>query len=143
MKKPSEKSIAIAKFYLENQKMKHADIGSRFGVSAGRVSQIINNERMADYFPVLLRKRIKAFAPAALQAIEDCVTQDKNLQVKEKAATTILKETKVFDAPEIRVEHTLELKPIEELRAIVGKAQVGPDNVVEGEVVNETEEGLQ
>ena len=133
---------AVAEYYIANPKLKQLEIAKQFNLSAGRVSQILRMRQVVEAYPILARRVVQSkFLPLAMDAYEKLIKQDKNLQVQEKAANQILKETGVFDSPSVTVRHEVSQQTTEELRALVERARGLPEqSVIEAEVVAITEE---
>lgn len=141
MKELPKRCNEIVTYFLTNPNAKQHEIAKHFGITQGRVSTVLRSPAVVQHYPILQRRMLQShFAPKAFKALEELVDQKVNLQVREKVVTKILTETKVFDAPDLRVEHSIELKPLNELQTIVRKAQIAPDSVVEGEVIREEQE---
>jgi hypothetical protein len=110
-------------------------MGEMLGVSATRIGQIMRHPRFIQMLPWVARQRIQDMAPSAAKAYQALIAQNVNLQVKEKAASKVLSETKVFDAPTIRVEGEITLRSVRELEQIVRKAADQPQDVIEAEII--------
>ena len=139
---PRCKEIAV--HFLNNPHLKQHELAKHFGLSEGRISQVLRNPNVIKAFPLLARRILTSrMLPDAVQAYAKLVKQEKNLQVQEKAASTVLKQTGVFDAPDIKVQHDISVKPLAELQKVIENAKLGPNEVVDAEIVNESEDGLQ
>lgn len=120
MKELPERIKAIAEYRLQNPTLNQMEIAAHFKVTPGRISQVLSSTQVTKYYPILLRRRFETTGLAkAAKAFEHCIEQSENLQVKEKASHALLKEFKVLEVPDVRVEHTLVTRPTEELRNIV------------------------
>lgn len=113
----------------------HRQMGEALGVSATRIGQIMKHPRFIQMLPVVARQRISEMVPEAAKAYHDLVKQNVNLQVKEKAASKVLGETKVFDAPTITVKGEITFRDARELEQIVQKAAILPQEIIEAEIV--------
>jgi hypothetical protein len=127
---------AIAEYYISNPTLKYTEIAKQFGVTPGRIGQVLRSRKVIERFPILARRIVQSkLLPMALDAYEKVIAQDQNLQVKEKAAGKVLSESGVFDAPTIRVEGEITLRNVRELEQIVRKAVDLPQEIIEAEVI--------
>jgi hypothetical protein len=132
---PSSKRVLELKF--NHPEWTAGQIGKEIGISQQRVSTILRNPRILAAMPVIAKARFAGLVPKAVKAYEELVSQDKNLQVKEKAAAQVLKDSNVIDAPTLTIKHELSSKPIAELQAILDNAKGLPSGIVDAELVDE------
>jgi ParB-like chromosome segregation protein Spo0J len=111
-------------------------IGKEVGVSYSRVSKILRSKKVREALPVLAREAMKDLTPEATRAYADLIRQNMNLAVKEKAASRVLSENKVFDAPTVTVKHELALTDVRALQEKVQRAAILPSDVVDAELVD-------
>lgn len=103
------------------------------------MSQILRNPRIINALPLIARQRLQSAVSKASKAYVDCVEQNENLAVKEKASHTLLREFKTLDAPTIKVEGEIRLLDVRALQEKVRAAAKAADNIVEAEIVEPPE----
>lgn len=136
--KIKERARRILALRFEHPEWSQAQLARETGVSEGRVNHILNHPRVLAALPLIGRQYVSGMVPDAVKAYKKLVSQDVNLQVKEKAASRILSEKKVFDAPTIKVEGEITLKHVRELQEIVrNAAEVGISDIVDGEIITD------
>jgi hypothetical protein len=132
---------AVAEYYIQNPSLQIKQIAKQFNVTDSRISQILRHPGVTKAYPILARRiMMTKMLPDAVEAYGQLVKQQKNLQVQEKAAGTILKQAGVFDAPDVTVRHEIGTRPIAELKAIVEQSKAVPEGVIEAEVVEDKEQ---
>lgn len=129
----------VLSLHFEHPEYTHKQIGDEVGISGARVSQILRNPRIINALPLIARQRLQSAVSKASKAYVDCVEQNENLAVKEKASHTLLREFKTLDAPTIKVEGEIRLLDVRALQEKVRAAAKAADNIVEAEIVEPPE----
>ena len=128
----------VLECYFAHPDWTQEQIAKECGVSRPRISAILKNPRVTEAFPILARRVVRSRHLAkSLKAYEEIIDQNDNLAAKEKAAARVLSDQKVFDAPEIHVKNTIEVKSTEELEALLRHQSSIPPLVIEAEVVKD------
>lgn len=134
------RSKAIAEYRLQNPTLNQQEIANHFGVTPGRISQVLNSIAVRQHYPILARRRVEnTMLPLATQAYEELLAQKDNLAVREKASQVILRETGVFDVPTVKIEASLTFERVREIQEFVQKAAADASPILDAEVISESD----
>lgn len=117
----------------------YEQLSKEVGLAKSRISAILNHPRVVAAMPIIARHKLHSIAPKAAKAYEELIDQTENLQVREKASHVLLKETKVFDAPTVKVEATIGFSDVRELSEFVKKAAADAPPIVDAEIISESD----
>lgn len=126
----------IAEYYLAHPSKSRKEISKDLGIHETRISQVLHHPKVRACYKVLARGRIADLIAPSVQAFEECIKQNSNMIVKLNAASRVLTSENVLDGPKVQVQHQISAKSIEELKAIVNRAQTLPSNVIDTEVID-------
>lgn len=140
--KLGENARKILALRFEQPDWTHKQIAQAVGVSTGRVGQILNHPRVLAAMPQISKQRITSMLPKAVSTYEKLLEQTINSITAEKVANRILTNEKVFSdqTTEVKVSGSITLKSVQELREIVAKASQLPENVIDAEVVEPSDD---
>ena len=138
----SQRTKEIVQFYVLNPDKTHQEIADKFSLSRGRVTHILNNDRVKKVYPILMKRHIDSNGVLmAGKAYIDVIKQNQSYPSKEKAAKAVLMSNGVLSGEktnvQISVEGELRLKSVQELSQIVQKAKDLPQIVIEAELSDE------
>ena len=131
---PMSKQIAV--FAFQNPKLNQTEIGKQFGVSAGRVHQVLNANRVLRAFNALARHKLKHLVPKAVDNLDRLLNQEND--VSRKVAEKILENEKVLAPAELKITNQLEKMSYQDLKKFISSVESLPEPSIEADIVDDS-----
>lgn len=131
----------IAEYAFNNPFKRQSDIAKELGITQSRVSFVLSHPKVLRVYKVFAKARVGGLLPKSTKALEDCIDQKVNLQVKFNAARSVLEDQKILNnSQEITIRNDITIKSVQELRQIVDKAvQTSlPQEAIDAEIIDTT-----
>ena len=129
----------IVTYYFANPSNTYTDLATHFNLSLARISQIMNHPKVLASYPILAKRRIKSMLPKAVERLDHLMNQSENYAVSEKVVSKILDSEKILEQSPRTIIHEIQMKSVKELQDIIQDAATLPQQVIEAEIVAETD----
>jgi DNA-binding transcriptional regulator LsrR (DeoR family) len=127
----------IVEYVFAHSDLKQKQIAAHFGISEGRLSNLLRSKRVLECFPILARRRLKSLVPKAMDRMERLLEQTDNLEVSRKVTESVLNHSKVLETQPTVTVNVISSMPTSELARLLEQKPVIPSNVVDAELVDD------
>lgn len=120
----------IVEFVFDNPGLTHRQLAAKLGLSHGRISQVLNHERVIAYYPVLAKRQYNGLIPKALRAQAELVDLKSNPMVRDKASARVLEAANILNSqPLVQVNVLSQLTEDELRRKIDQSTKLTPPSI--------------
>jgi hypothetical protein len=127
----------IAEYWITHPDTTQAGCARALGINPSRVCKIIKSNRYLTALKNSMAESMRLDIPLAYTAFRECVKQNKNLGVKQKASERLLEEQGIFGAQKIEITNKFAGLSTEELKKIALRSAQATGDIVDAEVVND------
>ncbi len=126
----------VVEYVFANPSTSQKLIAKHFGLSEGRVSQIMKSDRVLAAFPLLAKRRIKSMVPKAVERLGELMSQTENLEVSRKVVERVLDTEKVLESQPTTQINVFASLSTQDLARKLEEIREAPSNIVDSEVVD-------